>query len=69
MQDLLASLGHGVSRAVIETDFAWLAEQGLVEVEQLGPLAVATMTGRGIDVAEGRATVPGVKRPRPRDLA
>lgn len=64
MQDALDAYGHPVSRDQVETDAAWLAEQGLVEVEDLGPVRVIRLTGRGEDVAKGRVAVPGVKRPR-----
>lgn len=66
LQDALALIGHGCSRDCIATECAWLQEQGLVETEQVGPVTVVRLTGRGQDVAEGRATVPGVKRPRAR---
>ncbi|GAB7082298.1 VpaChn25_0724 family phage protein [Megalodesulfovibrio paquesii] len=62
----LDAFGHSVSRDQVETDAAWLNEQGLVTVEEVGPVRVATLTTRGLDVAEGRAVVPGVKRPGPR---
>ncbi len=42
---------------------AWLEEQGLLRTNQFASL----MTERGVDVALGRATVPGVKHPAPRD--
>lgn len=62
----LAKFAHHVSRDVINSDFAWLAEQGLVEVETvMASVQVATLTARGMDVALGRAVVPGVKRPGP----
>lgn len=66
----LAAYGHGVGRAVVLADLAWLAEVGLVTVEALPragrePLQVATLTNRGAEVAEGRARVPGVARPTP----
>ena len=54
LHEVLDSLGHGVSRDQLLADLAWLAEQGLV-------------TPRGLDVALGRAVVPGVKRPLPGD--
>ena len=38
--------------------------QTLAEVEDLGPVKVIRLTGRGEDVAKGRVAVPGVKRPR-----
>ncbi len=65
MQTALDALGHPVSRDVVRGEFAWLAEQGLVEVETVADhVQVARLTGRGEDVAGGRARVPGVKRPR-----
>jgi hypothetical protein len=66
LQDALCAIGHCVSRDEVETQAAWLAEQGLVEVNQVGPVTVVKLTGRGADAAMGRATVPGVKRPQPR---
>lgn len=66
LQDALCAIGHSVSRDEVETQGAWLAEQGLVEVNQVGPVNVLKLTARGADVAEGRARVPGVKRPMPR---
>lgn len=70
LQDMLESMGHNVSRDRVRTEFAWLAEQGLVTVEPktvagLVVTRVVRLTGRGSDVATGRATAPGVKRPRP----
>lgn len=64
----LSRFGHHVSRDQVRGDLAWLAEQGLVTAESIGPgigLVVATITRRGLDAAHGRATVPGVKRPAP----
>lgn len=66
LQDALDRVGHGCSRDCVETECSWLAEQGLVEAEKIGPVTVVRLTGRGQDVAEGKATVPGVKRPRAR---
>lgn len=66
----LSAYGHGIGRDLLRTELAWLAEQGLVKVEELPrpgkePLLVATLLGRGAEIAEGRATVPGVARPTP----
>ena len=66
LQSMLDALGHNVSRDRIRTDLAWLKEQGLVAIEEVVSVQVASITGRGIDVATGRVIVPGVKRPRPR---
>jgi Fe2+ or Zn2+ uptake regulation protein len=65
LQAMLEALGHNVSRDRVRTELAWLAEQGLVTVTVVMNVQVATLTQRGADVATGRATVPGVKRPRP----
>lgn len=58
--------GHQVSRDVIKTEIAWLKEQDLLTYEDVCGYYVATLTVRGADVAVGRATVPGVERPRPK---
>ena len=58
------SVGHVVSAERLETDLAWLAEQGLVTIDRQS-VSVATLTARGLDVATGRAVAPGVKRPMP----
>jgi polyribonucleotide nucleotidyltransferase len=68
VQDALSRLGHAVSRDQVRTDFAWLDEVGLLSVEVvLDRVHIAKLTSRGVDVAKGLATVPGVKRPRPGD--
>ncbi|EHJ7193403.1 ArsR family transcriptional regulator [Salmonella enterica subsp. enterica serovar Victoria] len=66
LQDYLDAYGHNVSRDVVRGQIDWLAEQNLVTVENLSGFYVVTLTGRGQDVAEGRAKVSGVKRPRAR---
>lgn len=63
---IVKKFGHNVSRDVIRTQLSWLKEQRLVEIEMVSDIYVATITQRGLDVADGSATVPGVKRPGPR---
>ncbi|MXW01604.1 MAG: ArsR family transcriptional regulator [Holophagales bacterium] len=47
---------------------AWLDEQGLITVVALSrSVSRMHLTERGLDVAEGRAAVPGVARPGPVD--
>lgn len=58
-------VGHVVSADTITTDIAWLTEQRLVVSAAVGEVLVATLTERGLDVADGRARVPGVKQPMP----
>lgn len=65
LQDGLTAIGLDISRDKLETEVSWLAEQGLVEIEHYRTVTVVKLTGRGLDVAEGRARVPGVKRPHP----
>lgn len=65
LQSALDAVGHGVSRDCVNADAVWLEEQGLVSCENLDGIIVVKITQRGLDVAEGRAVVPGVKRPGP----
>lgn len=57
--------GHSASIDQVRGDIAWLAEQALVTARTVGEVTLATMTTRGADVAAGRASVPGVKKPMP----
>ncbi len=67
LQMALDATGHKVSSDRVRTLLAWLEEQDLVEIDREGvrDLWVVKLTGRGIDVAQGRALCEGVKRPRP----
>ena len=67
LSTVLTTFGHDVPRDTLRADLAWLAEQELVTVDPIrdGRIYVARLSGRGLDVAQGRAVVPGVKRPRP----
>jgi repressor of nif and glnA expression len=68
IKDLLPEYGFRPSRSVVRTELAWLAEQGLVTVKDVNGCHTATLTERGGEVADGCATVPGVKRPSPGEL-
>ena len=65
IQSALAEFGHRPSRDQLHTELAWLDEQGLVHCSKKASVQVAKLTTRGADVAEGRAVVPGVKKPSP----
>lgn len=65
LQAWCEQMGHAVSTDRLLADLAWLAEQELVTTERADGLTVATLTVRGLDVANGRAEVPGVQRPAP----
>jgi Fe2+ or Zn2+ uptake regulation protein len=65
--DQLQEFGLDASRDTVRNQILWLEEQALVTVERVGKaILVATLTERGADVASGRATVDGVKRPGPK---
>lgn len=55
--------GHAITRDYTRTQLRWLEEQGLVELEDVGPVLVATLTERGAESARGLAVVDGVARP------
>lgn len=67
LDDCLALYGHKVSRDLVRNHLNWLEEQGLVQIERLASgFMVASITQRGLDVANGEAVMHGVKRPRPK---
>ena len=65
MHSAASEFGLGASRDQIKSELAWLSEQGAVKVADVAGLTVATLTDRGLDVAEGRASMPGVQKPAP----
>ena len=67
LDDCLALYGHKISRDLVRTHLNWLEEQGLVKIERLSNgFMIASITQRGVDVANGEAVVDGVKRPAPK---
>jgi DNA-binding GntR family transcriptional regulator len=69
IRDMVPAYGFQPSRDRVRTQLSWLAEQGLVTLALSGGCLVARLSERGEDVARGRATVPGVKRPSPGELS
>jgi hypothetical protein len=66
LQIALEGFGFAESRDAVRTDLAWLEEQGVIHVKLIGDsVRVARLTARGVDVARGRVTVPGIQRPSP----
>ena len=61
---MLDRFGHSVTRDQVKTELRWLAEQGMTDLDEAGSVLVVTLTERGQDVAEGRAVVDGIARPR-----
>jgi len=65
IRDVVETFGVGATRDQVRGAIAWLADQGLVTAEAIAGLTIARITERGLDVAHGRASYPGVKRPSP----
>ena len=65
LRRMLEVMKHKISRDLMRTELVWLEEQGLVSVEEVEGTMMATLTGRGKDVADGAVVVPGVQRPEP----
>ena len=65
MTDLLQTFGIGYTRDQVSGEVTWLKEQGLVTIEDMAGFLVVTATVRGVEVARGVVTSPGVQRPRP----
>ncbi|MEF1255986.1 VpaChn25_0724 family phage protein [Vibrio sp. M260112] len=64
LDSCLDAYGHKISRDAVRTHLYWLQEQDLIGLREVAGCQIATLTGRGEDVATGQAIVPGVKRPR-----
>jgi Fe2+ or Zn2+ uptake regulation protein len=65
LDQALEAYGHLISRDTVKADMFWLEEQALVSLKDMNGTLVATIKQRGIDVAKGQASHPGVKRPSP----
>ena len=66
LRDAVQSIyGHNASLDQVRNDLTWMAEQGLMTVIDLAGVMLAHLNAHGLDVAEGRAKVLGVKRPTP----
>ena len=66
MRTALLALGHGagLTHDALRADLDFLKESGCVRLEWFADkVAVAKITKRGVDAAEGRVTVDGVKPP------
>lgn len=64
----LRDQGVAVSLSALRGELSWLDEQGLVVTQRPGGamgVTIATLTSRGLDVAQGLSFPPGVARPRP----
>lgn len=62
LKTALKAVGHSISSDRLRTELYWLQEQGLVELDEVMGLTIASLTQRGIDVAVGDSQVPGITR-------
>lgn len=64
LQTSLEMLGHRhLSRDVVRADLNFLKYGGLITDEWLEHIQICTITQRGVEVAEGRVYVEGIKKP------
>lgn len=62
---VLRDIGHAVSSEQIRADLKWLQEAGLVMVEEIAGIQIASLTQRGLETAQGIVITAGVRRPPP----
>lgn len=68
LRDVLNGVGVGSTFDQVITELAWLAENGMVMMDDHGDFVIAEATRRGIEIACGEATHPEIQRPRARRL-
>ena len=66
IRDVLNGVGIGSTSDQVTTELVWLKEQGMIALEDLGTLLLATATTRGVEIATGLASHPDIQRPAPR---
>lgn len=59
---LLVANGHRVARRDVRQQLEWLATQGMVAAENLGPYLAVRILPDGQDVAAGRLQIDGIHR-------
>ena len=63
LQKGLEMFGHNVSLDKVNTEVAWLEEQGCVTTQEMGSMILVSLTTKGVDVAMSRSHIPGIDRP------
>ena len=64
LHQALEQLGHrNQPRETIRADLRFLIGAGLIVDEWVGNIQIATITKRGVEVAQGRVIVEGIKKP------
>lgn len=62
---MLPRVGVNYTRDQVTTELVWLAEQGMVTLEDHVGLTIVTATVRGVEIATGVARHPDIQRPKP----
>ncbi|HAT50760.1 MAG: ArsR family transcriptional regulator [Nitrospirae bacterium] len=65
IRDHLIGMGCPTGWDVLVGELAWLDEQGLIQLDKPGGLAIAKITRQGQDAADGTTRYPGVRTPLP----
>lgn len=65
LRDYLDTIGLVAGHDVIRSDIQRLSQMGLCDIDADSDADRVTLTERGIDVAEDRSQVPGIRRPGP----
>jgi hypothetical protein len=62
----LRDQGYAVNRDQLHIELAWLDQNADAIVDQVsGGVHIATLTGDGLEIAEGVRELPGIRRLRP----
>lgn len=65
LTDQVNDMGVPSTRDQVRNDMRWLAEQGLIQIEEIGSLLRGVITQSGSEVSQGRSVRDGVKKPSP----
>ena len=63
LADIAKSYSVDRGRDFLKTEIRWLENIGAVTVKELGSTLIVTATQRGVDHAERRIVIDGVRRP------
>lgn len=62
LTDYLQNAGHLATRTAVKEELRWLADHGLLTLDEAGSVLVAVLTERGQAVLDDDERVAGIKR-------